>query len=618
MGASIGKCVASPILNYPENLHRKYARVQAGTVASYIPELVTANPDWFGINIATIDVHVYEVGDTRQPFTFQSISKPLVYGLALEDRGQDAVLNTIGVEPTGDAFNSIGLAPETGCPLNPMINAGAIAATSLVAVHSDADKLNRIRAVLSLYAGRPLEVDLVAYRSERDTGHRNRAIGHMLRNFAILSEDPEFILNLYFQQCSIRVTCRDLGVIASSLTNVGVNPVTGERAVSPEVVENILSVMMTCGMYDYAGEWVYRIGLPAKSGVAGGILAVLPGQLGIGVFSPPLDARGNSVRGVRVCEALSRDLHLHSLHPPRPSVSAGRSQYSLATVRSKRHRTESEGRILDAHGTRIKVYELQGDLRFSAVEVIIREIVEASADLTVAIVDLRRGTPIDPAAGHMLVELVRSLGVLDKHLFFTHVQSHPQFRRFLEEVKSRDAGTRVTTFLDLDPALEWCETFLITQFAPAHGALAVVRLSDHHLCQGLNEADVAYLEEVMARERFNPGDLIIRQGEAAGKLYFLLSGEVSVIVELPTGRLKRLSTVSPGRGFGELTIVEGGVRSADVRADTPVECYTLTKNVFGQLGDTHAELKSGLLQNLLRMVTQTTHRLTEEVMVLEG
>ena len=190
MGASKGSCVASPILTYLENLHRKYAQVQAGTVASYIPELATANPDWFGICIATIDGHVYEVGDTRQPFTIQSISKPLVYGLALEDHGQDAVLHTIGVEPTGDAFNSISLAPETGCPLNPMINAGAIAATSLVAGRSDADKLNRIHAVLSLYAGRLLEVDPVVYQSERDTGHRNRAIGHMLRNFAILSDDP--------------------------------------------------------------------------------------------------------------------------------------------------------------------------------------------------------------------------------------------------------------------------------------------------------------------------------------------------------------------------------------------------------------------------------------------
>ena len=264
------------------------------------------------------------------------------------------------------------------------------------------------------------------------------------------------------------------------------------------------------------------------------------------------------------------------------------------------------------------MYELQGDLRFSAVEVIIREIVEASADLTVAIVDLRRVTQIDRPTGHMLVELVRSIAVLGKHLYFTHVQRHPQFRRFLEEVTSRDEGTRVTTFLDLDLALEWCETFLITEYAPAHESLAVVRLADHHLCRGLKEADVACLEEVAARERFNPGDLIIRQGEAADKLYFLMSGEVSVIVELATGRLKRLSTVSPGMGFGELALVEGGVRSADVRADTPVECYTLTKKVFEQLGKTHAELKSGLLYNLFRTVAQITYRLTEEVMALEG
>jgi glutaminase len=198
------------------------------------------------------------------------------------------------------------------------------------------------------------------------------------------------------------------------------------------------------------------------------------------------------------------------LGPPRPLVSAVRSRYSLATIRSKRRRTKSEGRILDAHGPRIKVYELQGDLKFSAVEVIIREIVEASADLTVAIVDLGRVTQIDPAAGHMLADLVHSLAVLGKHLFFTHVQSHPQFRRFLEEVTSRNEGTRLTTFLDLDLALEWCETPLITQYVPAYDALAIMPLADHDLCQGLKEADVDYLEEVVARERFNPGDLVIR------------------------------------------------------------------------------------------------------------
>jgi glutaminase len=595
MRDATAQSIASPIADYLENLHKKNAREQSGTVASYIPELASANPDWFGMCIATTDGQVYEVGDTRQPFTIQSISKPLVYGLALEDRGCEATLNTIGVEPTGDAFNSISLSPETGCPLDPMINAGAIAATSLVAGHSDEDKLNRILAVISLYAGRPLVIDQVVYESERTTGHRNRAIGHMLRNFDILPADPEPVLNLYFQQCSICVDCRDLSLIAASLANGGVNPVTGERAVRPEFVENILSVMTTCGMYDYAGEWVYRVGMPAKSGVAGGILAVLPGQLGIGVFSPPLDARGNSIRGVKVCAELSRDLNLHFLHPPRSALSVLRSRYSLATVRSKRRRPHSEEQILTAHGHFVKMYELQGDLSFAAVEIVVREIIRGSEALTLVIIDLKRVMQIGPAAQRMLVELVRTLATHDKQLLFTQVQGHPRFRRLLEEAVSLDETPRVLTFSELDRALEWCETRLIARHRPEPEVIGFRRLVDHQLCRGLQEADVAYLEGIVAPERFNTGDLIIRKGDPADKLYFLMSGEVSVSLDLPFGQLRRLSTILPGMGFGEAAMLDGGVRSADVRADKPVECYTLTTEAFARLDETHAELKIGLL-----------------------
>jgi len=617
MGNAKGDGLVSPIQDYLENLHSKYAQLQAGDVASYIPELATANPDWFGICVATTDGQVYEVGDTRQPFTIQSISKPFVYGLALEDRGREAVLKAIGVEPTGDAFNSISLAPETGCPLNPMINAGAIAATSLVAGRSYEDKLKRILSVISLYAGRQLTIDHVVYESERTTGHRNRAIGHMLRNFDILTEDPELALDIYFQQCSICVDCRDLSVIAASLANGGVNPVTGERTVRPELVENILSVMATCGMYNYAGEWMYRVGMPAKSGVAGGILAVLPGQLGIGVFSPPLDARGNSVRGGKVCEELSHDLNLHFLHPPRSAVSVVCSRYNLAAIRSKRRRTASEGQLLDTQGHRVKVYELQGDLRFSAVEVIVREIIKASEALIVAIIDLKRVLYIDPAASRILLKLVRTFAAHGKQLFFTHVQSHPKFRRFLEEAMSFDEDAKVITFPELDPALEWCETQLIVKYGLEHESPRLASLSEHQLCKGLKEADVAYLERLVERERFNSGDLIIRKGEAADKLYFLMRGEVSVLIYLPNGQPKRLSTLSAGMGFGELAVVDGGVRSANVRADRPVECCTLTKEAFEHLEKTHVELKIGLLQNLLRTTAQIAGRLTQEVMALE-
>ena len=618
MHDSHGNHIPSPIHDYLQNLHTKYAPLRDGTVASYIPELSTADPNWFGISVATTDGHLYEVGDSRQPFTIQSISKPLVYGLALEDRGRESVLKKIGVEPTGDAFNSISLAPETGCPLNPMINAGAIAATSLIAGRSDEDKLNRILTVVSLYAGRQLTIDRCVYESEKTTGHRNRAIGHMLRNFDILTKEPDPVLDLYFQQCSVCIDCRDLSIIAASLANGGVNPVTGERVVRSEFIESILSIMVTCGMYDYAGEWVYRVGMPAKSGVAGGIMAVIPGQLGIGIFSPPLDARGNSVRGVRACEELSRDLNLHFLHPPRSTMSVIHSRYSLATVRSKRRRTNSEGRVLDAHGYTAKIYELQGDLRFSTVEVIVREIIKTSATLTFALIDLKRVTQIDPTASRILVELVRTLSSHGKQALFSHIHNHPRFRRFLEEAASIDDKVRMTILPELDLTMEWCENILIAQHTISLGPLGFLPLAEHQLCKGLDQADIAYLEKVMEREHFRSSELIIRKGEAAQKLYFLIRGEVSVIVDLPNGQQKRLATILPGMGFGESAILEEGVRSADIRADTRVECYSLHRQAFESLDATHTTLKIGLLRNLLRIVTERVNRLTEEVRALEN
>jgi glutaminase len=223
----------SPIEAYLHDLHARYRDLNTGTVADYIPELGKADPKSFGICVATIDGHVYEVGDTQLPFTIQSISKPFVYGLALGDRGKQAVIEKISVEPTGDAFNEISLAPDTGRPLNPMINAGAIAATSLVVGHSDADRWNRILALFSTYAGRDLELNEAVYRSEADTGHRNRAISYMLRNFDIIDQDPEPSLDLYFRQCSIEVTARDLSVMAATLATGGVNPLNGDRALEP-------------------------------------------------------------------------------------------------------------------------------------------------------------------------------------------------------------------------------------------------------------------------------------------------------------------------------------------------------------------------------------------------
>jgi glutaminase len=601
-----------PVTRTLRALHERYRPLVEGAVATYIPELAKADPSAFGISLATADGHVYEVGATRQPFTIQSISKPFVYGLVLEDRGKPAVLERIGVEPTGDAFNEISLEPSTGRPRNPMINAGAIAATSLVAGRSLEDRWARVLALFSLYAGRPLGFDAAVYRSERDTGHRNRAISHMLRNAGIVDRDPEPDLDLYFRQCSIEVTCRDLAVMGATLATGGTNPVTRERVLRSSNVDEVLSVMTTCGMYDYAGEWLYRVGLPAKSGVAGGILAILPGQLAIGVFSPPLDARGNSVRGVAVCEALSEELGLHFLRAPRPSLSAVRARATLRSLRSKRVRFEPERAILSDHGDEAVVYRLQGDLCFAGAEAVIRRVVAEPPGVTRLVLDLARVTDLDPASAGLLLELWTSRLARGCAVAFAGLASHPRLARRLEEARARDASLRLVVFDELDAALEWCEEALLA----AHGAAAVERgelpLAQHELLRGLDADQLERVAGLMERRTFAAREMLVHKGEAADELFLLVHGALSVLSDLPDGRLRRLATLSPGMGFGEPSMVEGASRTAFVRADRDSVCWVLKRATFDSLGVACPELKIRLLENLLRSTTLTLGRVSAE------
>jgi glutaminase len=305
------KAAASPLRDVLREIHGKYAPNDEGKVADYIPELAKAQRSWFGIAIATVDGQVVEVGDCQQLFTIQSISKPFVYGLALEDHGLDYVLSKVGVEPTGEAFNSIVLDESSNRPFNPMVNAGAIATADLVKGKDFPERVGRMLAMFSRFCGRDVYIDNSVFMSERMTGHRNRAIAHLMLNFGMVQEKVEESLELYFQQCSILITAHDLAVMGATLAHGGVNPVTGVRAIQQQYVKYLLSIMHSCGMYDYAGEWAYRVGIPSKSGVGGGIVGVIPGQVGIGTFSPPLDAKGNSVRGIKACLDLSQRFGLH-------------------------------------------------------------------------------------------------------------------------------------------------------------------------------------------------------------------------------------------------------------------------------------------------------------------
>jgi glutaminase len=303
-----------------EELYRRHLTVGEDGVANYYesgrgyyePELAAEEPDRFGICFVRTNGEAHQAGDHDLPFALQSISKVFVYGLALEDHGGDYVLEHVGVEPSGDAFNSILFDERNNRPYNPMVNAGALVTSDLVRGKDSAEKFERILGMLRGYAGnQSLEVDEHAFEAEMRTADRNRATGYLMRSQGMISGDVEGILALYLRQCSVRVTCRDLAVMAATLANGGVNPLSGERVLPIRHVREVLSVMHTCGMYDAAGQWAFDVGVPAKSGVSGGILAVVPGKGGIGVFSPGLDAHGNSVRGIGVCHEISERLGLH-------------------------------------------------------------------------------------------------------------------------------------------------------------------------------------------------------------------------------------------------------------------------------------------------------------------
>jgi len=301
-------------------LYERQLLLEEGSVARYYapgreyygPELAGEERDRFAIALAAPEGDVYTAGDWDVGFALQSISKVFVYALALHDHGRDHVLEHVGVEPSGDAFNSIVFDERNRRPFNPMVNAGALVTTDLVHGKDPDEKLERILGALRAYAGNPtIDVDWEVFERELETADRNRATAYLMRSNGMLSGDVEAILALYLQQCSVTVTCRDLAVMAATLANGCVNPVTADRVLPREYVRDVLSVMHTCGMYDAAGQWAFDVGVPAKSGVSGGILAAIPGKMGMAVFSPGLDHHGNSVRGVRVCEEVSGRLGLH-------------------------------------------------------------------------------------------------------------------------------------------------------------------------------------------------------------------------------------------------------------------------------------------------------------------
>lgn len=378
----------SPVPDYLDEVLESLRGDNSGTTADYIPELARADPEQLGLALTTTLGRTYAAGDADTEFTIQSISKPFAYAAAIIDRGLEVVLGSIGVEPSGEAFNELSLEQDTCRPKNPMINVGAITAHSLlVGPHATSrQRVDRVVEFFSRLAGRDLRIDERVCASERGSAHRNLAIAYMLRSYGIIDGDVPAVVEGYIRQCSILVTVRDLAAMAATLATGGIQPVTGQRVMGQAVAQHVMAVMAAAGMYDAAGDWLVRVGIPAKSGVAGGMVGVLPNRVGIGTFSPRLDARGNSHRGRLAFERLSRDMGMHLF--------------------------ASDGARVDAVGVRLvdetTIFTLEGNVQLTAASELL-DLMESSDTATAVLLDVTRVHAFTDLGRRMALEGLRRL-----------------------------------------------------------------------------------------------------------------------------------------------------------------------------------------------------------------
>jgi len=322
--------------------YKAFKGLDDGKNAAYNPALAKADPDLFGLALVTVQGAVYEIGSARQEFSIQSVEKPFTLARVIETAGADAVNQRIGVNATGQRLNSIlaidllkNMPPNKDHVIpagNPMVNAGAMATVDLLSPSQGLDKWGTMLANLEAFAARALKVNDEVYRSEIESNTHNQAIIQLLKAYEVIKGDPTQALDLYTRACSVNVSARDLAVMGATLANGGKNPISGEQIVAAATAEKVLAVVSTAGMYETSGEWLYRVGVPAKGGVGGGIVAVVPGRFAVGAFSPPLDPAGNSVRGQRAIEAIIQKLG-GSLFASRPAVRPGQTDTGAAAAK---------------------------------------------------------------------------------------------------------------------------------------------------------------------------------------------------------------------------------------------------------------------------------------------
>ncbi|WP_188803964.1 glutaminase A [Citricoccus zhacaiensis] len=664
----------SPVQDYLDRLVDQIRPVDEGTTYQAVPSAAAMDRNLFGLALTTVEGHCYASGDAEHPFSLQSISKAFTYGMALEDLGPVKVHEKIDVEPSGDPFNEISLQPGTGRPDNPMINAGAITTTSLIKGRGGRDRIGRIVNTFSDAAGRDLKVSESVFKAEDKTGHRNRALAWLLRSFGILESDPEPSVQDYFRQCSILVTAKDLSMMAATLANQGVNPATGERVFSPQVVRWVLSVMSTCGMYDDAGTWAIEVGLPAKSGVGGGLLVVVPGQMGVGVFSPPLDEHGMSVRGGVAIKQIATDFGLHYGDVPPLGRSTIRARYDLSEAPSSVPRSVEALQALEEHGPECRIIEIGGDIGFAEAETLARAAVGLPASVRTLVVDVRKVDDFGKAAARMLTHVVRNfledrrdLILVDDDTALT--QSLLDYAADTEDGALPDPMPETTTwstpagstaggagtsggnaggggadsftsdaavsdlapadldadgtaeasvepefrlFLSRSLALEWIEQRMLARHAPDLVPTGDQEPTRSPLLEMLNEEDALTLSAFMETRSYRAGQVIRRAGQPFGGIYFITAGQVELTSQGSGGRRYRQAYLSPGMIFGEIALGQAGRQLTTVRAMGPVTTRVLTAQVISALEESDPQLAIKLWSALARDAYTSVEQMSRE------
>jgi glutaminase len=362
-----------------------------------------------------------------------------------------------------------------------------------------------------------------------------------------------------------------MALMAATLANGGVQPRTGERLFEPEVVERMLSVMATCGMYDAAGEWVVDVGLPAKSGVGGGVLAVLPGQVGIALYSPRLDRHGNSVRGVAACRQISRELELHFLRVASERRSAIRDAWDIGSWPSSRRRTPDEQELLNEHGAGARVYALHGDLLFAGAESVVRELTERAPALDVIVLDISRVAEIARVARTMLAATRAALQARGCRLALVDPDG---------ELAGAEA---IEVFEDIDEATAWAEDRLIERHGGTLATTAPIPLDEHGLAGDLRPDELGALRPLLERRRVAAGERIVAAGDTPAGIFFIVSGQATAEETDEHGVAHRLAVLPAGTSFGKRAVISGEPHATDVHADTDLDLFVLTPDAMREL-----------------------------------